>query len=111
MDRSVLLAHLRRTHFAPGDRDRALADANAIARFFREEYGARVFGIGSLFDPDKPFRTTSDIDLVVESMPNERFFEATGKAMFMTDFELDVIPLEDASDYIQRIVAEKGVEL
>lgn len=111
MDRSVLLAHLRRTHFAPGDRSRALADASAIARFFREEYGARVFGIGSLFDPDKPFRATSDIDLAVEAIPPDHFFEATGKAMFMTDFELDVIPLEDAHDYLRRIVAEKGVEL
>lgn len=111
MDRRVLLAHLRRTHFAPGDRDRAIADARAIADFLKQEYGARVFGVGSLFEPERPFRVSSDIDLVVEALPPDRFFEASAKAASMTDFELDVIPLEDASEHIRRLVAEKGVEL
>ena len=111
MDRGVLLAHLRRTHFAPGDRDRAIAETRAIADFLKREYGARVFGIGSLFESDRPFRVTSDIDLVVEALPPERFFEASAKAASMTDFELDIIPLEDAGDHIRRLVAEKGVEL
>jgi predicted nucleotidyltransferase len=111
MDRSTLLAHLRRTHFAPGDGRRALEDAHAIADFLKREYSARVIGIGSLFEPDRRFRDTSDIDLVVEGLPAERFFEATAKAASMTDFELDVIPFEDANDYMQEAARTKGVEL
>lgn len=111
MDRNTLLTHLRRTHFAPGDRDRALADARAIAGFLKRVYGARVFGVGSLFEPDRRFRATSDIDLVVEALPPDRFFEASAKAARMTEFELDVTPLEDASEYMRTVVATKGVEL
>lgn len=88
-----------------------MTDARSIARFFREEYGARVFGVGSLFNPTRLFRSTSDIDLVVEGMAPQRFFEATGKAAFMTDFGLEMIPLEDATDHMRPIVAEEGVEL
>lgn len=111
MDRSKLLAHLRKTHFAPGDRDRALAQARSIADFLKREYGARVIGVGSLFESDRQFRDTSDIDLVVESLPAERFFEATARAACMTDYELDVIPLEDANDYMREVARTKGVEL
>ena len=111
VDRDTLLAHLRRTHFAPGDRDRALTDARKIADFLKREYAARVFGVGSLFDPDRPFRETSDIDLVVEAVPPTRFFEASAKAARMTDYELDLIPLEDANEHMKKIVREKGVEL
>jgi len=111
MDRSRLLAHLRKTHFAPGDRERALADAHAIAEFLKREYGVSVFGMGSLFDPERPFRGSSDIDLVVEGMPADRFFEASAKAAFMTEFGLDLIPIEDANDYIRQVVEKTGVEL
>ncbi|MFW5718372.1 MAG: nucleotidyltransferase family protein [Spirochaetota bacterium] len=111
MDRSTLLAHLRKTHFAPGDRDRALTHAHAIAEYLKREYGARVIGVGSLFEADRPFRDTSDIDLVVENLPVERFWEASARAAAMTDFSLDVIPLEDANDYMRQVVQTSGVEL
>jgi len=111
MDRSTLLAHLRKTHFAPGDRDQALADALAIARFLRSAYDVRVIGVGSLFERDRPFRERSDIDLVVRGLDAERFYEASAKAAAMTDFELDIVPFEDANDYMREIAETRGVEL
>jgi predicted nucleotidyltransferase len=111
VDRGTLLAHLRKTHFAAGDREAALADARAIADFLRREYGARVYGVGSLFERDRPFREHSDIDLVVEYLAPARFYEASAKAANMTEFELDVIPLEAANEYMREVVAARGVEL
>lgn len=110
MDREVLLAHLRRTRFAPGDRARARRDAERIASYFKE-YGARVIGIGSAFSSRKPFRRSSDIDLVVEGLPPERFYHACARAEDMTDFSLDVIPLESATPLLRKRVHEEGVEL
>lgn len=111
MDREVLLAHLRRTRFAPGDRDQALADARAIAAHLKGQYGARVIGIGSAFLTDRPFRRTSDIDLVVEGLPAREFYRACAHVAAMTRFALDVIPLESATPPLRERVEQEGVAL
>lgn len=111
MDRDVLLAHLRRTRFAPGDRAQAQADARAIADHLERQYGARVVGIGSAFAESRPFRRTSDIDLVVEGLPAREFYRACAQASEMTRFHLDVIPLESATPALRERVEEEGVAL
>jgi predicted nucleotidyltransferase len=111
MDRHLLLAHLQRTRFAPGDRDRAQADARVIAAYLKREYGARVIGIGSAFSPDRPFRQTSDIDLAVEGLPAQSFYRASARAAEMTRFALDLIPLESATPLMRRRVESGGVPL
>ena len=111
MDRQVLLDHLQKTRFAAGDRAAAQADARKIAGYLRDRYGARVFGIGSAFSPSHRFLSDSDIDLVVQGLPPERYFEATARAAELTLFSLDVIPLETASESIRTRIAEEGVEL
>ena len=50
MDRDVLLAHIRATHFESGDRDRAEEDTRRIARFLKRSGARSVVGIGSAFD-------------------------------------------------------------
>ena len=82
-----------------------------IARFEIGLAGAREHGVGSLFDDERAFRESSDIDLVVEGVDPSRFYEASARAAHMTDLELDVIPLEDANEYMRQIVATPGVEL
>ena len=111
MDRRVFLDHIRRTHFAPGDRDSAQSDATRIARFLRQQGASRVVGIGSAFVPDRRFTTRSDIDLAVEGLPPERFFRASAKAAAMTTFELDIVPVESATDYLRQAIHDEGVEL
>ena len=39
LDREILLAHLRRTHFAPADRDQALGEFLRFRHVFRSIYG------------------------------------------------------------------------
>ena len=107
----MLLAHIRKTHFAPGDRERALSDARAIAEYLRAEFGARVWGIGSAFDRNRRFTRNSDIDLVADGIPDRRFFEASARAARMTELRLDLIPLDSANNLIRRRVREEGVEL
>ena len=111
MDRQVLLDHLDRNRFAPGLRARAQADARAIAAYFKQEFGARVVGIGSAFAADRPFRRTSDIDLVVEGLPAREFYSASARAADMTGFALDIIPLESATPALRERMEEEGVEL
>jgi ABC-type enterochelin transport system substrate-binding protein len=88
-----------------------MADALEIATFLKQTYDVRVMGVGSLFDPDLAFRETSDIDLVVVGMPAGSFFEASAKAAKMTAFKLDVIPLEDATEYMREVALSGGTEL
>ena len=111
MDRSVFLAHIRRTRFAPGDRQDAQADARRIAEFLREQGAGRVVGIGSTFVSSRRFTKRSDIDLMVEGLPPRRFFRVLAEAADMTAFELDLTPAESATDYMRQAVDDEGVDL
>ena len=111
MDRCVFLRHVRRTHFAPGDREAAQADARLIAGFLRRQGANRVVGLGSAFVPGRRFTMLSDIDLAVQGLPPERFFRTYAKAANMTAFELDLIPVESATAPLRQAVHAEGVDL
>jgi hypothetical protein len=111
MQRSMLLAHLRRTRFAPGDAAAARRDAERIAGHLKKRYGAEVWGIGSLFEKLRPFRIDSDIDLVARGIPRDRFFDAVAEVESLTRWDVDLIPWEDAHDLVREIVREAGVPL
>jgi predicted nucleotidyltransferase len=88
-----------------------LADAHRIAEYLIEQCEAAVFGIGSLFESGRVFGPRSDIDLVVEGIPPERFFSITAAAASLTSFDLDIIPLEEANELIRKRVDACGVQL
>ena len=108
MDRETLLRHIRATHFESGDRELALADARRVAAYLAEQGASRVVGIGSAFEPSRPFTDRSDIDLVVEGIEPARFFAVSAGAAAMTDFRLDLTPLEVATEALRRVVSESG---
>jgi len=111
MDRDLFLRHVRRTRFLSDGRDAALGDARRIARFLMQRGARRVVGIGSVFAPGRRFTPRSDIDLAVDGLRPECFFRVSAQAAAMTDFPLDLIPIEAASATFRRIVREDGVEL
>ena len=111
MDRGVFLEYVRRTRFASDGRAAALGDAQRIARLLRRHGASRVVGIGSVFAPDRRFTPRSDIDLAVEGLRPDCFFRVSAHACALTDFPLDLIPIEAASATFRRIVREEGVEL
>jgi len=111
VERAALLAHLRDSRFSDEERERALREAREIAGFLKRTYGCRVVGIGSLFSSDRLFRRDSDIDLVVEGIPADRFFAASARAAALTSFSLDLIPLESSTPALRTAVEEEGVSL
>lgn len=108
MDRETLLKHIRVTHFESGDRELALSDARRISAYLVEQGASRVVEIGSAFEPSRPFTDRSDIDLVVEGIEPARFFSVSAAAAAMTDFRLDLTPLEVATEALRRVVTESG---
>jgi hypothetical protein len=105
------VSFIERNRFAPGDIDKARADAVRIARYLKDRYGASVFGVGSAFEEIRPFTRTSDIDLVARGLPAKRFFQILAEIDPMSDFEVNLIPWEDTNRLLREIVAEHGVEL
>ena len=102
--------YLDRALTGRGDAVAARADAARIAAYLRDTYQAEVIGIGSLFDPDRPFLERSDIDLVVSGIPKGKYFAALSAAAYLGRFHLDLIPLEGANDLV-REQARRGVRL
>lgn len=90
---------------------RALYEAREVARFLTETYGTKVYGIGSLFDRELSFSNTSDIDLVVEGIPKNKFFSICSEAAELSRFSIDIIPYEDANELVRETVQERGVKL
>ena len=87
-------------------RDLALQEARKIAVRLHETYGSDVWGVGSLFAEGEIFTEGSDIDLVASGIPDREYFAALARSAEMTEFHLDLIPLEDANDLIQRTILD-----
>ena len=111
MDRGTFLEHVRRTRFASDGRAAARGDARRIARLLRHHGARRVVGVGSAFSTGRRFTPRSDIDLAVEGLPPDRFFRVSAQACALTDFPVDLVPIETASAAFRRIVHEEGVDL
>ena len=93
-------------------REQAFATARALAKVLRDRYGARrVVLVGSLARGD--FRLGSDIDLVVEGLPEDALFRAGADLEALAgDIEVDLVPLEAAtSAFVARAVAAEGIVL
>src|SRR5262249_19596368 len=92
-------------------RERAWTAARLAAAVLKERFGASsVTVFGSLVQG--PFAEDSDIDMVVEGLPPEAFFRAWAQAERAAhDFELDLVPLEDARPWVPGVLAASGVAL
>ena len=106
-----ILDYLKRSRNKPGDQRRACNDAKRIAAYLRVRYGATVLGIGSLFDDNRSFRQDSDIDLVAQALPSGCYFQILAEIGEMTDFKIDLIPMESAHDYLKNLAKTTGVRL
>ena len=111
MDRDVLLDHVRRTRLPHGRRAQARSDARRVAEFLRQHGARRVVGFGSAFASDRRFTWRSDIDVAVVGLKPEDFFAVSAGAADMTDFALDIVPIESATEAMRHSLLEEGVEL
>ncbi|MCE2558221.1 MAG: hypothetical protein J4F98_06275 [Acidobacteria bacterium] len=68
-------------------------------------------GFGSAFASDRRFTWRSDIDVAVVGLKPEDFFAVSAGAADMTDFALDIVPIESATEAMRHSLLEEGVEL
>lgn len=91
-------------------REEAKNIANRCADLLRNEYDVdSVYLIGSSVS-SKNFHPKSDIDLLVEGLSDKNYFRALKKCwdLLPPDFELDLIPWEEAPSRLKKKVEEKG---
>lgn len=88
----------------------ARADALRIAGMLRQEFGVtRVLLFGSLVS-DR-FLPDSDIDLAVAGLPAPVFFSALAQAAKLSDFPVDLKPLEALDSHFRDRVLETGEDI
>jgi predicted nucleotidyltransferase len=88
----------------------ARQDAAQIAAMLRRDFGVtRVLLFGSLVKGK--FNTRSDIDLVVADLPPDLLFLAIAQAGKLSEFPIDLKPLEALSEHFLRRVLETGEEI
>ena len=83
----------------------ARADAERVATMLRQEFGVtRVVLFGSLVKGR--FGAHSDIDLAVAGLAPARFFRALAQAGTLSEFPVDLKPLEELSPhFLSRVLA------
>jgi uncharacterized protein len=90
--------------------DDARKKALTITNFLVKTYHAdKVVLIGSLLDEQR-FDSHSDIDLCVHGISPDSYFRAVGESLLKGGpFEVDLIPMEHASERMKRHVVEGEV--
>ena len=107
--RYALIKHLDSQLPRRGDIEKAKNDAGKIAEYLKNTYDAeKVYGVGSLFLPEREFTEKSDIDLVVKGLPSSRFFSIINEVNEMSNFEIELIPWEDANAFLRDQAEKEG---
>ena len=83
------------------------ADRSTIALLARRYNLQRVLLFGSGADPR---RESNDIDLGVEELPSDRFFEFYGDLIFSVSKPVDLVDLSQNSKFT-RLIQREGVSL
>lgn len=88
----------------------AICTSNRLALILADEFSVRkVVLFGSCVESGR-FMEHSDIDLAVESLPKDRFFEALARIMQESPFPVDLKPVEEVNDALKSRI-RKGVIL
>jgi predicted nucleotidyltransferase len=91
-------------------RAKGLKVAQQAARILKSHFGAtRVVLFGSLLHADL-FHSRSDIDLAVWDI--QKLYQAVSRVMDIDhDFQIDIVPMEDASPDLQHVIETEGEDL
>ncbi len=93
-------------------REAAWVVARQAAKLLKEQFGAtRVVAFGSLAH-EAWFNARSDIDLMAEGIPPEKFWRAWSTLDQIADgFEIDLVASEEATGRLREMIEREGVEL
>ncbi|MEL6901277.1 MAG: nucleotidyltransferase domain-containing protein [Cyanobacteria bacterium J06606_4] len=85
--------------------------ARQAAQLLKQSFGAqRVWLFGSMLTPER-IQAESDIDIAVEGLADERYLEALGQLLDLSDFSVDLVQVEYARERLRSAIARKGVLL
>ena len=84
--------------------------ATKLARILADEYSAKKVVLFGSCTVRGRFSSRSDIDLAVQSLPKERFYEALGRLNAVTHFHIDLKPVGEVRELLRRRI-EKGIVL
>jgi predicted nucleotidyltransferase len=88
----------------------ARQDVEHIAAMLRQKFGVtRILLFGSLMT-DR-FSAESDIDLAVASLAPADYFPALAEAGKLTDFPVDLKPLEALAPHVRDRILERGEDV
>ncbi len=82
--------------------ERELAKVVSLSKEFGAE---KVLLFGSCIDD---VESAYDVDVAIEGVKPEGFFEMYGRILGEVDSELDLIPLEDTREHFAKRILEKG---
>ncbi len=95
-------------------REKALSEVIKISQILTARYRVeKIILFGSLLDEDR-FSAASDIDIAVEGLEKSVYFTALGELLMESSFEIDLVPVEDASPLLLqrlkngKVIYEKG---
>lgn len=90
--------------------ERAHNDARQIAEMLRSRFGVtQVLLFGSL--AKGRFEATSDVDLAVAGLAEAEFFQAVAQAGKLSDFPVDLKPLDALAPHFLAEVLSTGIEI
>jgi predicted nucleotidyltransferase len=88
--------------------DQAHKDGCKIAEYLGKKYRvSRVFLFGSV-TKDGAFNGNSDLDIAVVGLDKSDFYKALADISQLTEFNIDLKPLEDCSEIFRQRVEEQG---
>lgn len=82
------------------------------AQILKDRFGAgRVWLFGSLLQTQW-VHGESDVDLAAEGLEMDRYLEAVGCLLDLSsEFLVDLVPLEQASETLRQVIEQQGVEV
>jgi predicted nucleotidyltransferase len=84
--------------------EQGLEIAQAAAKILKSEFAVdRVVVFGSLLG--ETFHENSDIDLAVWGLPEKDYFKAVARLLSLSDFDVDLIEVQFASEEILEAIA------
>ena len=86
--------------------------ARLAADFLFKNFGAcKVFVFGSLLN-EELFHLKSDIDLAVLGLDEKHYYRAQGQLLALdSEFEIDLILMEEASESLKEKIESEGIEI
>ncbi|MGE5341609.1 MAG: nucleotidyltransferase family protein [Candidatus Omnitrophota bacterium] len=80
-------------------------DLNEIIQISKEYDAEKVFLFGSCLEG---IESAKDIDIAVQGINPEKFFEMYGKILGATDNEIDLVPIENVREHFANSIFENG---